>query len=99
MALKTPLDISTTELNILVKTSLLPPDSGPGPRSALLMRRGRESDPRIEVLQTPALPLRHRAIYSCVVRSVVLSLRHRALLTGQVYHIISLKTTKILLSH
>ena len=26
------------------------------------MRRGRESDPRIEVLQTPALPLRHRAI-------------------------------------
>lgn len=27
-----------------------------------VLRRGRESDPRIEVLQTPALPLRHRAI-------------------------------------
>lgn len=27
-----------------------------------ILRRGRESDPRIEVLQTPALPLRHRAI-------------------------------------
>ncbi len=29
-----------------------------------LLRRGRESNPCIEVLQTPALPLRHRAIMS-----------------------------------
>jgi hypothetical protein len=29
--------------------------------SALLVRHGRESNPCMEVLQTPALPLRHRA--------------------------------------